>query len=64
GRPSYFPFFRPDDPLISLYSKTTMTSKGKAQENMGKESLAHLSALRPTKTDNPTEMTTSVDRPA
>jgi len=41
-----------------------MISKGKHQENMGKERCSHLSDLIPRNTERPTEATSSVDNPA
>jgi len=41
---------------------TTITSKGKAQENMGKERETHLSAFIPINMESPTEATTCEDK--
>ena len=43
--------------------RTRITSKGKAQENIGKESLVHLSAFIPRNMDTPTEAQTSIEMP-
>jgi hypothetical protein len=44
--------------------KTTITSKGNAQDRIGKETFSHLSAFIPSHRDTPTEAATSVERPA
>src|SRR5215470_17426333 len=60
----YFPSSFLDDSLISLIIKTTITSKGKHQERIGKETFSHLSAFTPINTAIPIEATTSEDSPA
>jgi hypothetical protein len=61
---SYFSFFLPELPFTSRTSSTTIISKGRAQEKMGKESLHHLSARIPSQTANPTATAISLAIPA
>jgi hypothetical protein len=49
---------------MSFIIRATMTNKGKAHANSGKESLIHLSNFNPKKIESPTEAQTSADKPA